>query len=176
MIWEQGMANIRGLETGPIPKPKKKEKKPTTILRRTGIKRGGKAPRKAGIKQEANFRDKYEGFVRVVGSGAFGAYDPNLRGDLKGQVGRKKFLLEMKAWTTVNAKGEKTINIPLSVLDKIRQEADYEITPRHAGVIFHPMNTTRWIAIFDWDDFYNILSEQEEYILRLENALERLGG
>lgn len=148
-------------------------KKPTTTLRRTGIKqRGGKAPRKAGIKQEANFRDKYEGFQRVVGSGAFGNFDPLLRGDLKGAIGRKKFLLEMKAYSTVNAKGEKTINIPLNVLDKIRLEADYETPPRHAGVIFHPMNTNRWIFICDWDDFFNILSEQEEYIARLEAALE----
>lgn len=106
-----------------------------------------------------------------MGSGAFGNLDPTLRGDLKGQIGRKKFLLEMKAYSTVNAKGEKTINIPLSVLDKIRKEADYEIPPRHAGVIFHPMNTNRWIAIFDWDDFYSILSEQEEYIARLENIV-----
>jgi hypothetical protein len=149
-----------------VPKPPKKAKKPAKRLR------GGKAPRKAGIKQEGNFRDTYDGFRRVVGSGAFGNYDPTLKGDLKGEVGRKKFLLEMKAWTVINGKGEKTITVPLSVLDKIRQEADVEIPPRHAGVIFHPMRTSRWIAIFDWDDFYNVLHEQEEYIARLEAALD----
>jgi hypothetical protein len=82
----------------------------------------------------------------------------------------------MKAWTTVNARGEKTINVPLSVLDKIRQEADYELPPRHAGVIFHPMNTNRWIAIFDWNDFYELLSEQEEYIARLEATINEGAG
>lgn len=157
------------------PKPEKRPKS----TKRTGIKRGGKAPRKAGIKQESNFVNTYNDpendevtFKRVVASGAFGAIDPTLRGDIKGQVYRKRFLLESKAWATVNAAGEKTIHIPLSVLDKIRKEADYEIPPRHAGVIFHPMNTSRWIAIFDWDDFYNVLVEQEEYIARLEAELD----
>ena len=112
----------------------------------------------------------------MIASGAFGNYDPTLRGDLKGTVGRKRFILESKAWATVNARGEKTINIPLSVLDKIRKEADYELPPRHAGVIFHPMNTNRWIAIFDWDDFYQILSEQEEYIRQLEDAVNDHSG
>jgi hypothetical protein len=149
----------------PVPKPPKKVKKAPAK------KRGGKAPKKAGIRQEANFRDQYDGFERVVGSGAFGAYDPTLRGDLKGQIGRKRFLLEMKAWTTVNARGEKTISLPISVLDKIREEADMELTPRHAGVIFHPMNSNRWIAIFDWQDLYDLLKEQEDYIARLEEAV-----
>lgn len=148
------------LTAAPKPPKKVKEKKAKS--------RGGKAPRKAGIKQEANFRDQHEGFDRVVGSGAFGNYDPTLRGDLKGQVGRKRFLLEMKAWTVINGRGEKTITVPLSVLDKIRKEADYEVPPRHAGVIFHPMRSDRWIAIFDWKDFYDLLSEQEEYIKKLE--------
>lgn len=158
------------LDTRPVmavPKPPKKVKEP-----KTAMKRGGKAPRKAGIKQEGNFRDQFEGFQRVVGSGAFGNYDPLLKGDLKGQVGRKRFLLEMKAWTVINGKGEKTISVPLPVLDKIRQEADVEIPPRHAGVIFHPMRSNRWIAIFDWKDFYEILKEQEDYIDRLEKELE----
>lgn len=151
-----------------VPKPPKKVKKAKSKVR------GGKAPRKAGIKQEANFRDTYEGFTRVVGSGAFGIYDPLLKGDLKGQVGRKKFLLEMKAWAIINGKGEKTVTVSLPTLDKIRQEADVEIPPRYAGVIFHPMNTSRWVAVFDWDDFYDVLHEQEEYIARLEKELERL--
>lgn len=80
----------------------------------------------------------------------------------------------MKAWAKINAAGEKTINVPLSVLDKIREEADYEIPPRYAGVIFHPMNSNRWIAILDWDDFFTVLKEQEEYIARLEAELERI--
>jgi hypothetical protein len=153
------------------PKPEKRPKK----SKPTGIKRGGKAPRKAGIKQESNFVNRYNDpedenvtFKRVIASGAFGGIDPTLRGDIKGEVYRKRFLLESKAWATVNAAGEKTVHIPLSVLDKIRKEADFEIPPRHAGVVFHPMNTNRWIAIFDWDDFYTILREQEEYIAKLE--------
>jgi hypothetical protein len=161
------VVSIRGDEVGPIAKPKKKQKsKPV------GLKRGGKAPRKAGVSQEQKFANQYDGFRRVVASGAFGNYDPTLRGDLKGEIGRKRFLLEMKAWSTVDARGEKTINLPLSVLDKIRREADFETPARDAGVIFHPMNTSRWIAIFDWDDFYRIMTEQEEYIKRLESALD----
>jgi hypothetical protein len=157
--------------TGPIPKPTKKPKAAPK-----GIKRGGKAPRKSGIRQEHAFTEDYPEFKRVIASGAFGAYDPTLRGDLKGDLGRKRFLLEMKAWSTVDARGQKTINLPLSVLDKIRQEADYETPARHAGVIFHPMNTNRWIAIFDWDDLYHVLSEQEEYIQKLEDEIGLLVG
>lgn len=71
------------------------------------MKRGGKAPRKAGIKQEGNFVNLYDGFRRVVGSGAFGNFDPTLKGDIKGEVGRKRFLLEMKAWATVNGRGKR---------------------------------------------------------------------
>lgn len=162
-----------------VPKPAKREKKPRTTLLRTGIKRGGKAPRKAGIKQEGNFVSIYNepeddnvSFRRVIASGAFGAIDPTLRGDIKGEVYRKRFLLEMKAWATINAAGQKTINVPLSVLDKIRQEADYEIPPRHAGVIFHPMNSNRWVAIFDWQDFFEVLMEQETYIDKLEKYIQ----
>jgi hypothetical protein len=150
----------------PVPKPKKKLK--TAV---SGLKRGGKSPRKAGIKQESNFVNNYEGFRRVVASGAFGAIDPTLRGDIKGEIGRKRFILEMKAWHKIDGTGSKTINVPLSVLDKIRLEADYEIPPRDAGVIFHPKNTNRWIAIFDWNDFYRIMTEQEEYIARLEEEI-----
>lgn len=142
--------------TGPILKPPPKPK-------------GGRGPKKAGIRQEREFAAQHTEFKRVVGSGAFGVVDPMLKGDLKGQIGRKKFLLEMKAWTSVDARGEKTINVPLSVLDKVRKEAETE--SRYAGVIFHPKNTDRWIAIFDWKDFYELLNEQEQYIAKLEGLL-----
>lgn len=145
-----------------------------TTLRRTGIKSGGRKPKDAGRRQEREFAKKYDEFTRVVGSGAFGGFDPLLQGDLKGDIGRKKFLLEMKSWATVNAAGEKTINVPVSVLDKVRVEA--LPTDRHAGLVFHPKGTNRYIAIFDWDDFYELMVESENYIERLETALDKKYG
>ena len=97
-----------------------------------------------------------------------------MQGDLKGQIGDKRFLLEMKAWATVNAAGEKTITVPLSVLDKILKEAETE--NRFGGLIFVPKGTTRNIAIFEWDDFYFILKDQEDHIARLTRELESLGA
>jgi hypothetical protein len=161
---------LRELPVLAVPKPPKKEKRQPSSLLRTGIKRGGRKPKDSGRRQEREFANKYEEFTRVVGSGAFGNFDPMLKGDLKGIIGRKPFLLEMKSWATVNALGEKTINIPLSVLDKVRIEGETE--GRYAGVVFHPKGTSRYIAIFDWDDFYAIFKEQEEYILRLEVELD----
>ena len=105
-----------------------------------------------------------------MGSGAFGAADPLLGGDIRADVGRKKFLLEMKAWEKVDAKGQKTINLPVSILDKIRKES--EVVARYGGVIYHPKGTNRYLAIFDWVDFFELLTEQEEYIAKLEAALE----
>ncbi len=145
-----------------------KEKK-FSSLQRTGIKRGGRKPKAAGLRQEREFANKYDEFTRVVGSGAFGNFDPVLKGDLKGFIGRKPFLLEMKSWATVDATGAKTINIPLHVLDKVRIEA--ETMNQNAGVVFHPKGTNRYIAIFDWDDFYKLFKEQEEYIERLESIV-----
>lgn len=92
-----------------------------------------------------------------------------LGGDIRGEIGRKKFLLEMKAWEKVDARGEKTINIPISILDKIRKES--EILARYGGVIYHPKGTNRYIAIFDWVDFFELLTETEDYIFRLESEL-----
>lgn len=106
----------------------------------------------------------------MVGSGAFGIVDPLLRGDLKGQMGRKKFLLEMKAWHKVDARGAKQISLSIDILDKIRREA--EVEARYAGVIYHPKGTNRYLAIFDWNDFYALFMEQEEYIARLEAELD----
>ena len=134
------------------------------------MKRGGRKPKEAGRRQEREFANKYEGFERVIMSGAAGIYDPLLKGDIRGRIGRKKYLLEMKAWDKVDGQGEKTINVPLSVLDKVRKEGETE--NRYAGVVFHPKNTSRYVAIFDWDEFFNFMTEQEEYIERLEEALD----
>lgn len=158
------MTSIRGPETGPILKPTKRVKE----KKRSPLAGGGRKPKEAGRRKEREFSNAY-GFTRVAGSGAFGAADPILGGDIRGDVGRKKFLLEMKAWEKVDARGEKTINIPISILDKIRKES--EILARYGGVIYHPKGTSRYIAIFDWVDFYELLTEQEEYIARLEAAL-----
>lgn len=140
---------------GALPKPPK---------RRSKIAGGGRAPKEAGRRKEREFANQYD-FTRVVGSGAFGPSDPLLGGDIRGEVGTKKFLLEVKSWDKVNARGEKTINLPVSILDKIRQEA--EVLTRYGGVIFHPKGTSRYIAIFDWNDFYELLKSQEEEIERL---------
>lgn len=148
----------------------KQPKKSTTSLRKTAIKRGGRKPKDSGRRQEREFANKYEEFTRVIGSGAFGNFDPLLKGDLKGFIGRKPFLLEMKSWATVDASGAKTVHIPLSVLDKVRLEGETE--GQYAGVVFHPKGTNRYIAIFDWDDFYKVFKEQEEYIARLEAELD----
>jgi hypothetical protein len=156
------------------PKPPKKGLTRKTPLKRTGIKRGGRKPKDAGRRQEREFANKYEEFTRVVGSGAFGNFDPVLKGDLKGRIGRKPFLLEMKSWATVDATGAKTINLPLHVLDKVRIEGLTE--NQYAGVVFHPKGTTRYIAIFDWEDFYNLFKEQEEYIARLEAFIDGVHG
>lgn len=137
------------------------------------MKRGGSRPRKAGIRQEREFADRFPEFHRVVGSGAFGGLDPLLKGDLKGTLGRMRFLLEMKAWAKVDARGEKQISLGIGILDKIRQEALTE--DRYAGVIYHPKGTNRYLAIFDWEDFYKIFKEQEEYIERLEAEVDARG-
>jgi hypothetical protein len=147
-----------------LPKPPKKRSK---------IAGGGRAPKEAGRRKEREFANQYD-FTRVVGSGAFGVADPTLGGDIRGEVGTKKFLLEVKSWEKVNARGEKTINLPISILDKIRQEA--EVLTRYGGVIFHPKGTSRYIAIFDWNDFYQLLKSQEEEIERLSNELSLTYG
>lgn len=121
------------------------------------------------MRQEREFANSYEGFERVIMSGAAGATNPLLRGDIRGRIGRQKYLLEMKSWFSVDGKGEKTINVPLSVLDKIRREGETE--GRYSGVVFHPKHTNRYIAIFDWDDFFELMTEQEEYINRLEEEI-----
>lgn len=150
----------------PIPKPPKKAPR-----ERSKLAGGGKKPREAGRRQEKAFADLY-GFTRVLMSGAAGALDPTLAGDIRGEVGRKKFLLEMKAWNKVDARGEKTINLPLSILDKIRKESDN--LARYGGVIYHPKGSSRYIAIFDWADFHSLLSEQEEIIERQAQYIEEL--
>jgi hypothetical protein len=145
-----------------VPKPPKK------IKTRSKIAGGGRKPKEAGRRKEREFANQY-GFTRVVGSGAFGPADPLLGGDIRGEIGRKKFLLEMKSHAIIDATGAKTVRIPLAVLDKIRKES--EVLERYGMVVFHPKGTNRYIVIADWEDFYSILTEQEQYIKILEDSI-----
>lgn len=174
------MVNIReGLESGPILKPQRRVKaKPTGA-----IARGGKKPKEAGRRFEARVRDKYNDPPRVVvkrqvGSGAFGVADPMLLADLLIDIGRLKLAAEVKSWATVDARGEKTITVPASVLYKLDQEA--KILNRDPIGIFHLKGSTEeWAFIrlswliehfAEWEETIKALSDQLTEALAIAHA------
>jgi hypothetical protein len=118
--------------------------------------RGGRKPKEAGRRYEKSFADKY-GYHRQVGSGAFGALDPTLLGDVVGEIGRLKLLFETKSWDKVDGRGEKVVTFPVSLLDKISREA--ALLQKTPVFIYHVKGSTDEWAVVKWDWFHNLLSD-----------------
>jgi hypothetical protein len=148
---------------GPILKPLKKikEKKP--------LKRGGAKPKEAGRRFEREFADRHD-MRRVVGSGAFGQIDPMLQGDIVGEIGRLRLLMEAKSWNKVDGQGQKTVTFPLNLMDKIKKEA--ESLGREPILIFHPKNTNVELAIVPYSWLHNLISRWESEIKTLSDLLD----
>jgi hypothetical protein len=111
--------------------------------------RGGKKPREAGRRYEKAFADKFQ-MRRQVGSGAFGGADPMLHGDVIGEIGRLKLLIEAKSWNKVDGRGEKVVSFSVSLLDKISREAD--LLGRLPIFVYHVKGSSdEWAVVrFDW--------------------------
>lgn len=146
---------------GPIPKPAKKVKNPRPLGR------GGRKPKEAGRRYEKAFADKY-GFQRQVGSGAFGVVDPLLLGDVKGEIGSRKLLLECKSWEKVSGRGEKVVSFPAALLDKIAKEA--ELLGRSPVFIYHIKNSTDEWAVVKFSWLYELIEDYERQIEELSNG------
>lgn len=146
----------------PVPKPKKKVKAPPKPMR------GGRKPKEAGRRYEKKFADKY-GFKRVLGSGAFGAMDPMLNGDVSGEIGRLKILFEAKSWDKVDGRGEKVVSFSAALLDKIAKEA--ELLGRAPIFIYHIKNSTDEWAVVKYDWLHETLTNLMNQIDELERQL-----
>lgn len=145
------MGSIRGIETGPILKPEPKI-------------RGGRKPKDAGKRYERSFAQKF-GYKRVVGSGAFGLVDPMLQGDVMAKIGRLDMLLELKSLTKVDSRGAKTINFPLSFLEKIELEA--KSIGKVPGLLYHVKGSTQEYIILRFDWFKELVEDYERQIKEL---------
>ena len=152
----------------PVPKPPKKIKKPASGLGRSPFKRGGKKPKEAGRRYEKSFADKY-GYRRQVGSGAFGAVDPMLLGDVVGEIGRLKLLFETKSWDKVDGRGEKVVSFPASLLDKISAEA--ALLGRTPIFIYHIKGASDEWAVVRYDWLHNTLTSLIKTIEEMEDEL-----
>lgn len=152
---------------GPIPKPTKRPKRP-----RNALSRGGKKPKEAGRRYEKSFADKY-GFKRQLGSGAFGATDPALQGDVIGNIGPIGLLVEAKSWNKVDGRGEKVVSFPVSLLDKISKEAAQ--LGRAPIFLYHVKNASdEWAVVrFDWlfDTIKELTDQNAMLTEQLEEAL-----
>lgn len=142
---------------GPIPKPKK-------ILKQ----KGGRKPKETGRRYEKHFADKF-GYHRQVGSGAFGAVDPTLLGDVTGEIGRLRLLFETKSWDKVDGRGEKVVTFSVSLLNKIAKEA--ELLERVPVFIYHVKGSTDEWAVVKWDWFHTILTGLMQEIAELEEQV-----
>lgn len=151
------MSNIRGIETGPILKPEPKI-------------RGGKKPKEAGRRYERALAQKY-GFKTVLGSGAFGAVDPTLQGDVVAKIGDLDMLLELKSLNKIDGRGEKIVNFPLSFLEKIDQEA--RSMNKVPGLIYHPKGSTQEYIVLRFDWFKEKI---EDYMAQIEYLQEERFG
>lgn len=146
----------------PIPKPTPKPKKAPV-----GLRRGGRKPKDAGRRYEHSFANKH-GYKRIVGSGAFGALDPMLLGDVSGEIGRVKFLAELKSYNRVDGRGSKVISFPVSILEKIKNEAI--LVNRVPLLIYHVKGATNEWAILDFDDLKSLIEGYEQEIERLSDG------
>lgn len=166
-----------------VPKPEKQQKAAAKGLSRSG----GRKPKEAGRRFEQRMVDKYTEaksplpcpncgqlplvyVKRQVGSGAFGKADPDLVGDLLLNIGRLRLLAEAKSWNKTLASGEKTINVPASVLYKLDQEARQ--LGRDPIGLFHMKNDTEEWAFVRLDWLINNLREWERCIRDLDQQLE----
>lgn len=147
----------------PAPKPEPKPKR-----QRTGLQRGGRKPKEAGRRYEARLADRY-GMRRQVGSGAFGGIDPMLLGDVIGEVGRLKLLIEAKSWNKVDGRGEKVVTFPAALLDKISREA--ELLGRVPLFVYHVKGSTEEWAVVRFDWLYETLSELEREVSELTDQV-----
>lgn len=147
------------MEFRPAPKPKPKVKKP-----KPSFQRGGRKPKDAGRRYEASFAKKYA-MTRVVGSGAFGAVDPTLHGDVSGAIGRKQYLIETKSYDRVDGRGEKIVTFPVAFLDKISKEA--QVMGKIPLFIYHVKNSSEEWAVVRFDWLYETLSALETEIAEL---------
>lgn len=150
------MVNIRGREDGPIRKPTPKKKKP-----RKALGSGGRKPKEAGRRYEKSFAEKY-GHRTQLGSGAFGAVDPSLVGDVLGEIGRLKLAFETKSWDKVDGKGEKVVSFHKSLLDKIEREA--ELLGRAPIFIYHIKNDTNEWAVVKYSWLQSLIEQWERDI------------
>lgn len=148
----------------PAPKPKKKIKSAPK-----GLSRGGKKPKEAGRRYEKKFADQY-GFKRVLGSGAFGAMDPMLNGDVSGEIGRLKLLFEAKSWDKVDGRGEKVVSFPAALLAKIAKEA--ELLGRAPIFLYHIKGDTEEWAVVKYSWLHETLTSLWQQIEELERQLE----
>ena len=147
----------------PYLKPTPKQKKP-----RVGLRRAGTKPKEAGRRAERAFANKYN-FQRQIGSGAFGKVDPLLVGDVSGNIGRLKFLFELKALEQYNGRGERTVAFPRSWLEKINIEA--KSLGRIPMFIYHFKGSNEDWAVIRYDVLHAILAEQEKQIAELDAQL-----
>lgn len=158
--------------TGPIPKPRKKVKKSYQ-----GLSRGGKKPREAGRRYEKSFAEKY-GYRRQVGSGAFAGVDPSLSGDVVGEIGRLKFLFELKSWDRVDGRGEKVVTFSVSLLDKIQKEA--ELLGKLPIFVYHVKGSSdEWAVVkYDWlhDTLTMLLQENADLEAQIIDGSNRGSG
>lgn len=144
---------------GPIPKPKKREKKPAK-----GLSRGGRKPKEAGRRYEKSFADRY-GMRRQVGSGAFGVVDPMLLGDVVGEIGRLRLLIEAKSWDKVDGRGEKVVSFSKALLEKISREA--QVLGREPLFIYHIKGDTEEWAVVRYDWLHDLITKWEDEIQRM---------
>lgn len=143
---------------GPIPKPRKKAKT-------TGLSRGGRKPKEAGRRYERKFADQY-GFRRQVGSGAFGPHNPDLLGDVIGDIGHLKLLFENKSWDKVDGRGEKVVSFPVALLTKISKEA--ELLGRIPIFIYHVKGASDEWAVVKYEWLHDTLMQLTQQIAELE--------
>ena len=166
--------------TGPIPKPEKREKAPRQGLRRSG----GKSPGESGRKYERHFVNKYDEpdgpkasngkplihFKRNPGSGAF----VELKGDVLADIVSLKLMMELKTWAKVNARGEKTMTLPMSILYKLDEEAKTE--NRVPMLIYHTKTDKEEWAVVRYSWLHEKIRDYElqirELTMQLEEALE----
>ena len=96
-----------------------------------------------------------------------------LLGDVVGEIGRLRLLFELKSWTVVEGRGEKTVTFPLSLLEKIASEA--EVLGRVPVFVYHVKNASNEWAVVEYSWLHKTISYYEETIAALEEQLLEAG-
>ena len=153
--------------------------KPTRIPKDSprGLSRGGKRPKEAGRRFEARFAKKYDDpplvkFRRQVGSGAFGKVDPGLLADVLGDIGSLLLAFEVKSWDRHDARGQKVLTIPSSVLYKLDLEA--KTLNRHPVLIAHLKGDEEEWAVCRYSWLHSVLKELQRQVVALNAQVEAL--